>query len=181
MKKIKQFIKEMTPVITGVLLALVINNWNENRKDKRYLEQVYAAAKEELMASSEHLAEVIPQQTALLDSIDFYSVDDQITIYDILLKVNGVRVPTVRNNAWKAIAQSKIELIEYEKIAMLSNVAEGKEIMSFKAEKLFDFIYQNLNTVSQDKKKIFKILVQDLNYSTMSMQSSIEELMKTED
>jgi len=37
MKKINQLFKEIIPVIIGVLIALVINNWNEERKDKKYL------------------------------------------------------------------------------------------------------------------------------------------------
>ena len=43
MKQIKQIIREIIPVIIGILIALVINNWNEDRKNENYLNQIFSS------------------------------------------------------------------------------------------------------------------------------------------
>lgn len=42
MKQLGQIIREIVPVIIGILIALLINNWNEDRKDKKYLNQIFS-------------------------------------------------------------------------------------------------------------------------------------------
>ena len=54
MKQISQLIKEIIPVIIGVLIALVINNWNEERKDKKYLTQIFSSINEEFKISEQY-------------------------------------------------------------------------------------------------------------------------------
>ena len=43
-----QFFKEMIPVIAGILIALFIDNWNSDRKDKNYINQVFPTVNNEL-------------------------------------------------------------------------------------------------------------------------------------
>ena len=43
------------------------------------------------------------------------------------MKFNGIYMPIIKTNSWNAIANSKIELIEYEKLSGLSDIEERKE------------------------------------------------------
>ncbi len=178
MKIIKKFVGEMLPVIMGVLLALLINNWNENRKDDKYVRSMLKSAKEELAESRDYLQSILPKQRALQDTVNQYLNNQDISIYDILLKAGGMQPPIVRDNAWKAIAKTKIELLEYEEISMWSSLSEGKEIMDSKWDKLFDFIYENLTESETDKKRVFQILLQDLSNSTESAIADITALLE---
>ncbi|MEL6657985.1 MAG: DUF6090 family protein [Bacteroidota bacterium] len=36
MEYLKRVVQEMVPVILGILIALFINNWKENRANERY-------------------------------------------------------------------------------------------------------------------------------------------------
>ena len=65
----KQIIKDIIPVIIGILIALLINNWNEDRKEKKYLNQIFASINKELEESSIDLKENIPKQQVLIDSL----------------------------------------------------------------------------------------------------------------
>jgi hypothetical protein len=44
-KYIKAFFKEIVPIIIGILVALYINNWNENKKDEKYINQILSSIK----------------------------------------------------------------------------------------------------------------------------------------
>lgn len=177
MKQINQLIKEIIPVIIGVLIALLINNWNEERKDKKYLSQILSSIEEELEESKESIKKAIPKQQVLLDSIEIYLNDETVSLFDII-KVEGIHLATIKNNSWKSIANSRIELIDYEKLSALSDIGEGKESLNIKGEKLLDFMINNGKETSQDKKEIFNMLITDIIWTEENLQSNIEELIK---
>lgn len=70
MKHFNQLIRKIISIIVGVLIALVINNWNEERKDIANLEQIFFSIEKELADSKRDIARVIPKQMALIDSLD---------------------------------------------------------------------------------------------------------------
>ena len=102
MKQIRQLIKEVIPVFPGILIALVINNWNEERKDEKYLNKIYASIKEELVESKLDLEENLLQQERLLDSLQAYMNNESVSLLDIILKAGGIYGPRIKNNSWKA-------------------------------------------------------------------------------
>ena len=51
-KYIKYAIGEIVLVVIGILIALSINNWNENRKENKYLNQVYVQLQKDLQADT---------------------------------------------------------------------------------------------------------------------------------
>ena len=71
-KYFKYAIGEIILVVIGILIALSINNWNENRKDKKYLNQIFSSIEKELKESSIDIKKVIPKQLASIDTIEVY-------------------------------------------------------------------------------------------------------------
>jgi len=174
----KQIVKDIIPVFFGILIALAVNNWNEDRKDKEYLNQIYSSIKNELEESKTEIKTSIPKQQILIDSIGKYLTDDAITIFEIIQKADGIQKPIIKNNSWKAIANSKIELIEFEKLSALSEIDASKEDLEFKTNKLIDFLIQNLKTTDQEKKEVFMLLSQEVLSTTKYAQLEIEEFLK---
>ena len=71
-QNIKKFLKDMIPVLTGVLLALWINNWNENRKNTNYINQISSSISKELKETNEDIIKELSFQKRLIDSLNFY-------------------------------------------------------------------------------------------------------------
>jgi len=176
MKKINQLIKDIIPVILGVLIALIINNWNEDRKDKKYLNQIFSSINEELEESKTGIENTIPRQKLLLDSLEVYLDDETVSLFEIMRKAGGIRFTTIKNNSWKAISNSKIELVEYEKISILSDIDEAKDILELQSEKLFDFLINNSEATSKGKKELFRMIVGNIMAIEKRLQSNIQEL-----
>lgn len=107
-----QFIKEIIPVIAGILIALFIDNWNSERKDKAYLNQVFSTINNELEESKEDIKSIIPQQNSLIDSLEFYSGNKSVTVLNIVKESKGIYIPQIKMNAWKSVANTKIDLID---------------------------------------------------------------------
>jgi len=65
-----QFVKEIIPVVVGILIALFIDNWNSQRKDRAYIKQVYTTISTELSESKEDIKAMMPKQKALIASLE---------------------------------------------------------------------------------------------------------------
>ncbi|WCO03571.1 DUF6090 family protein [Psychroserpens ponticola] len=76
-KYFKYAIGEIILVVIGILIALSINNWNEDRKAKTYEEQVYTQIYKDIKADSLNLSLVIKyykQKDTLMNRILYDSV-----------------------------------------------------------------------------------------------------------
>ncbi len=169
-----QFIKEMLPVIAGILIALFIDNWNEERKDKAYLDQVFSTIDSELNETKEDIKLNIPKQKSLIDSLEVYADNKSVKIIDILMKVDGIHLPKIRTNAWKSISSSKIDLVDYNKISALSDIEEQKEILADKSEYLGNFVYSNIYETEKSKKETLKMLLLDIISTEQTTQKRID-------
>ena len=176
-KYIKAFFKEIVPVIIGILIALYINNWNENKKDGKYINQILSSMDKELKESNDDIKKKMPQQQTLIDTLNFYKKNDTISIFDVMMKVNGIQIPKIRISSWKAISSSKIELLEYDRVSALANIEEQKETLLLKTQYLMNFLYPNIKDTSIDKKELIMLMMQDIIVSERDLQKEIEGII----
>lgn len=174
----KQLLKDVVPVILGILIALVINNWNEDRKEQKYLNQIFASINEELKESIESLEENIPKQQRLVDSLKVDLNNETVALFDVIRKAGGVWAPRINNNSWRAIANSRIELIEFEKLSALSEIEDSKNNQDYKQKKIMDFVFDNIKSTTSDKKEVLMMMVSEMVSSGKYLQSEIEALIE---
>ncbi|MEZ4853200.1 hypothetical protein [Flavobacterium sp.] len=171
-----KFVKDIIPVIIGILIALFINNWNEDRKEEKYVKQVFSTIKSELKDTSEELKYNIPLQLKLVDTLEYYSNDTNLSLLDItILKAKGIYLPQIKTNAWKSISNSKIDLIDYNQITTLSNISDQNEILKSKSNFLMNYIYSNFYEKDSTKKETLKIIILDIIQTEKTIQKLIEE------
>ncbi len=177
MLQIRQLIREIIPVIFGVLIALIINNWNEDRKDRKYLNRIYNSIEAELIDSNKDIEQKLPLQQGLVDNLIKHLNDDSMSLYDIINASNGFHGPNIKLHTWRAIANSKIELIEFTKLSALSEIEISKRNLEQKKEKIIDFTVQNIKTTDPEKKEIFMLLNQELISTEKYLQYEISEFL----
>lgn len=178
MKQIGQLVREMIPVIIGILIALLINNWNEDRKDRKYLDQIFSSILKESEESIADIDFVLPKQQALIDTIETYLDNEKASIIEIVMKANGTHKPDIKLNSWRAIANSKIELIEYEKLSTLSDIEERKDNLYARIDKTADFLLMNITETSREKKELLKMMTFDVINAEKRLKSRIEDFLK---
>lgn len=175
---VKYFIKEIIPVTVGILIALSIGNWNQNKKDTKYIGEVFSLIDKELDESLEDIDYKLPLQKSLLDTLEHYSNDKSTSILQIVSKAKGFYAPTLKMNAWRTLANSKIELVDYNKLSKLSNMEQASKILEEKTNRVGDFIVSNANSSDKDKKEFLKILLQDVIGTERTIQTTIKEYKK---
>lgn len=177
MHEIKKLIREIIPVIIGILIALFINNWNDDRKEKKYLDQMFSSIEKELEDSVLDIKRVIPKQIASIDTLDAYMNNDDVSIYSIVIRSDGIHAPMIKTKSWNAIANSKIELIEYEQLSALADIEERKANLIQRTERQMEFIFQNFEKKDKAKKIILRMMTLDIVNAQKELQAQIEELI----
>ncbi|MGB1243201.1 MAG: hypothetical protein ACPG49_11810 [Chitinophagales bacterium] len=176
--KIQNLLKEMIPVILGILIALFINDWKENKDNDQFLNVVMGSISEELKENKTELTRLIEEHKSLLDTIAFYRENEEVSMGAIISKAKGVRVVSIKNTAWKTLMNSHIDLVEYEKISLLTNIAVDKVSMESKFERLTDLIYEKIGSTDNLDKELFHITINDLLYLEGELLESHEEFLK---
>ncbi|UZO80123.1 DUF6090 family protein [Aquimarina sp. ERC-38] len=173
----KKFLRDIIPVLIGVLLALAINNWNEERKDRKYIAKFFTALKMELKETDVEITEKIPKQKILIDTLNSYSEDETVSLLQIIEKAKGVYAPAIRLNYWKALSNTKIELLPYERLSILADIEEGKELVEYKLNKILDFIYSNWTSTAIDTKLKMKFMLEELIRTQDEVQRDIRKIL----
>lgn len=176
--KIQTLFKEMIPVILGILIALFINDWKEKRDNDQFLNVVMSSISEELKENKAELTKLIGEHKQLLDTLVLYKENEEVSIGTIISKAKGIRTVSIKNTAWQTLMNSHIDLVEYEKISLLTNIAEGKANINTKFERLTDLIYEKISSTDGLDKELFYITVNDLLYIEGDLLESHEQFLK---
>ena len=179
-KNLKEFIKNIIPVLLGVLIALWIDNWNEARKDQDYIDNFYSSLMQEFRDTDKEISEKTPGQLALVDTLDVYLDNETIPLMNLISMGGGLSGPDIKLNYWKAISGSKIELLDYEKLSILSDIDDGKQFLNYKREKMMDFVYANLTATGAQEKMLLKFIIMDYLNTQTKVQTDIQKILNEE-
>ncbi len=166
----------MVPVILGIWIALWVSNWNENKRDKQFLERIMQSVQNENKVNLEEVKEIRLRQKRLLDSVESNLNMGKTTILQILSKSGGFKIPSIKNASWKALTGSKIELMDYKTLKILTDIEEEQKSLESKIAYTTSFLYQNLNANGKDEKTIFKVLLNDIIDSENQLEKRFKEL-----
>jgi hypothetical protein len=122
-KYFKYAIGEIILVVVGILIALQINNWNEQRKENvkeqailKRLEKEFNTNKEQLLYKIEHRTDIIHNCTRLLE---YFNEPDKATRDSILIYVSSI-VPTTFDPIENDLVSSgSIEILKNEELKQL--------------------------------------------------------------
>lgn len=164
-KRLRKFLGEMIPVVVGILIALVINNWQESANDRKFVRKILTNITHEMTENEAELEDKIAEHQILMDTITAHLDDEEVMIGDLINQVNGIRMVSIKNMAWKSFLNTKMELIDYSLVSTLTDIDGLKQAMEVQTKKIMDFVYENLASNETSKKQVFLMIIGDLQYS----------------
>lgn len=162
-KYIKRYAKEMIPVVLGILIALLINDWKQTKDDRAFANTILKNVSLELKENMEEFESIIVKHDLFMDSL-YAHLDDELSIGELIGNSGGLQFVSIKNTSWKAFQNQNLKLIDFEIISALVNIDDGKEEMLIKLNKLMDFVYQNPNAYDQATKATFGFIMKDITY-----------------
>jgi len=176
MSKKKTFAKifyEIFIVTLGILIALFINNLKSDIDEKKYLKKTFSSIRSEIVENIKEIKETLPLQDSL-DTHIYNNISNDKNILSIIAEFGGVTSPVIKASAWNSILNNNAHLIEYETISKLTEIELGVQEYNMKVMKMIDFVYENAEATSSNKKDLFSIIIQDL----LLLEESLIEVME---
>lgn len=114
---------DIIPVIAGILIALFINNLQQNYRDKKLLESTLRSLSEEFKKNTENIYAYLPRQTRFLDTLQYYKEDKTYSIFDIATKASGMGSPEIHSTNWQtSLNNNSLGLLNFQTIDLLSQI-----------------------------------------------------------
>jgi len=177
MNKIKSYLKELTIVTFGVLIALLISNYKENNQARDYYNASIETVKNEVKVNHSILKNIIEDHFRLLDSIKKHSAD-HITISDLIIeKGGGLQVAPLNNLGLEFYKNNQINSVDFEMMSFLIRMQSFSEIIDTKMGKLMDFLYPNLFVDSEESKKLVSLHLKNVLNSEIQLMHTYEDFI----
>lgn len=139
----KKVFLDIVPVLVGILLALLINNWRQTKSEQDYIENSIGFIIQENTENIKELKYALKRQAMFMDTLLVYVDDDQYTLKDVLQRAQGVYTPDLKSTTWQFLVQdSKHTLVPYEMINRLAEIGKYEKLVERYNTKLGDIIFQ---------------------------------------
>ncbi|MBK6947014.1 MAG: hypothetical protein IPH16_02075 [Haliscomenobacter sp.] len=164
MKKqdVVSFFREIVIVIIGILIALSIDNWNENRNNEKYIDKALFAIEEEIKLNKTDMHRIVQRHKETIDAVAMHLNNDKISLRQIIENSRGFQIAELKNIGIRFFISNKAELIDYEIISSLSEIEFLSEAVKMKTERLLNYLYDNMENTNEPAKNKFVIYLADV-------------------
>lgn len=177
MNKIKSYLKELTIVTVGVLIALIISNIKENHQAKQYKKASIDAVKNEIESNYATLRKALEDHVSLRDTIEKYS-NDNVVLSELIFKSGGLQIFYLENSGLDFYKRNEINLIDFELMSILISLKSSSDLIETKMVKLVDYLYPNLYVDSEESKKLVILYLGNVLNTESQLYQQYENFMK---
>jgi hypothetical protein len=165
-------LKEMIPVILGILIALFVNQQVEQNNKEQYLEKVMSSIHSEFTENVTELEIRIKEHKAFIKLLDEHMGSDSISLSQILNKTNGIKLVGIKNTTAQTLLNSNIHLTDFEKLSPLVDIQEEKTQLKLIEQELMRKIYSSLSSQDDLDKQVLRSILNDMVYAEESLLES---------
>ncbi len=138
------FFKDTFIVVIGVLIAVFINNFNEQKTNQQYIKQTLHSIQQEIVQNKAEVDTVMKKHFVLLDSIQTSIKNEEESISQLIGRLGGIQSASIKNVGLRFFIANKAELVDYKLIAQLLEIETSTELLDKKTDKLIDFTFENI-------------------------------------
>lgn len=165
MKKRNQilgYLKEITIVVIGVLIAVSIGNYKEKLDNDAYLQKTLKAIESEVLSSQVDLDTVLSSHIDLYGKLEHEFGENEQTLGEFLLRSGGFKAAAIKNISLRFFISNKAELLEFDIISQLLDIETSTDLLSNKIDRLANFVYDHINDTNEDVMIQFTYLLSDV-------------------
>lgn len=144
------YLKEITIVVIGVLIAVFISNYKDSVDNEKYIEKTLLAIENDIKLSQSDLDTVYNRHLKLFEILrekleGSEPLDPELTLVELIASSGGFQVTTSKNISLRFFINQKAELLEYDIISKLLDIETQSELLQLKTRRLTDFFYENID------------------------------------
>lgn len=171
----KKILIDIIPVLIGILLALLVNNWRQMTSERSYIDNSIRAIMLENESNIEELENSLRRQHAFLDTLRKHRTKEN-SLHDIVRIAKGLNTPDLKSTTWRFLIQdSKHTLVDYEFISRLAEIEKYESLIDQHQQKVLDMIYQPDFFRDPDLKEVCNLMLQDFIEVERQLVDALEE------
>lgn len=174
-------LQEIVIVVLGVLIAVSINNYKENRDETQYVEKMLFAIEQEVRSSKMDVDSVLETHVRLMDSLEHNLDNNQETLVEMITRFGGIKVPLIQNVGLRFYISNKAELVDFELISLLLEIEFISNLLDQKMNKFYDFAYQHLNDTDEEVKISFAYMLSDAMETERSLLKKYTQFLDSQE
>lgn len=133
---------DIIPVIAGILIALFINNLQQNYRDKKLLESTLQSLSNEFAENATEINENLPLHLRLIDTLQHYKESENHSIHDIVTKVGRLSTANIFTTNWQAtLNNNSLGFLNYKTVQLLSDIDAQQQEMRNQEEMLLPIVF----------------------------------------
>ena len=156
---ILNFLKEISIVVIGVVIAVSIGNYKENKDNEKYIEKTLLAIENEIKLSQIEIDTVLNRHIKLYEILENEIGENEQRLGELISSSGGFQVASIKNVSLRFFISNKAELLEFQLISQLLDIELKSEMLSDKIKLLSDFGYDNVNDGNDEVKIKFAYLL----------------------
>jgi preprotein translocase subunit Sec63 len=154
---------EFFVVLLGVLLALFIDTWWQDQRDKKLVETVLHDIRLEHQHNLVLLTEFLKKHQMVYDTTVVYLNDPSVSVWDVIQRATkGLQTTSVSSVSWNAFSNGKLTAMPFNQIRSLSNCETECAVVNEQVKRVVDHLYQYNDDTSNKAKRLFSLLMYDL-------------------
>lgn len=153
------FLREVSIVVIGVLIAVSIGNYKENEDNEQYVEKTLLAIENEIEISQIELDTVLKRHIRLYEILENEIGNDEQGLGELVSSSGGFQVASIKNVSLRFFVSNKAELLEFQLISQLLEIEAMTEMLSDKIKLMSDFVYEHVNEGNNEVKIKFAYLL----------------------
>jgi hypothetical protein len=153
------FLREVSIVVIGVLIAVSIGNYKENEDNEQYVEKTLLAIENEIEISQIELDTVLKRHIRLYEILENEIGNDDQGLGELVSSSGGFQVASIKNVSLRFFVSNKAELLEFQLISQLLEIEAMTEMLSDKIKLMSDFVYEHVNEGNDEVRIKFAYLL----------------------
>ena len=172
------FLREITIVVIGVLIAVTINNYKERFDNNRFVESTLTAIENEVETNQTELDTVLKRHLIMVEKLEAMDFDKSLSLGDMIGELGGFQVASVRNISLRFFISNKAELLDYQLISQLTAIETQTGFLTYKIDRLADYVYKNMNDTTEVSKLTFTNILYDVIDSESNLLESYSQFLE---
>lgn len=146
-------------MVIGVLIAVTIGNYKENKENETYIKKILLAIENEIKLSQTEIDTVLNRHIKLYELLENEIDENEQTLGKLVSSSGGFQVASIKNVSLRFFIANKAELLEFNLISQLLDIELKSEMLSDKIKLLSDFAYDHVNDGNDEVKIKFIYLL----------------------
>lgn len=171
------FVKEITIVVIGVLIAVSIGNYKERSDNRKYVKKTLLAIENEIKLSQSEIDTVLERHLRLYEKLENEFGEEGPTLGEFLSNSGGFQVASTKNVSLRFFIANKAELLDFGLISQLLDIELKTTLLTNKIERFSDFAYDHINDGGGAVKTKFAFLLGDVIDGEQTLMESYSKFL----